>query len=119
MKINTETVKFIGFLNMMASMSKNGIRPFSTATALDEENLLYDDKNPIKTEKEMTPYPLISDCIVDENHHDIISTFTKDYAAKGVNVVAMIGDSGNPFVSITSECDDFCVVVENGDWYVL
>ena len=32
MKINTETVAFIGFLNKLAKMSEDGIHPFSTVT---------------------------------------------------------------------------------------
>lgn len=51
MEINTKTVKFIGFLNELAKMSANGIRPFSTATTQDKDVLLYDDKHPIETEK--------------------------------------------------------------------
>ena len=35
----------------------------------------------------------------------------------GVNVVVMAGD-GNPWILVTSEKDDdFCIIVENGDWY--
>ena len=48
MEINTKTIKFIGVLNMLADMSKNGIRPFSTATVADKDSLLYDDENPIE-----------------------------------------------------------------------
>ena len=48
MVINTQTVKFIGFLNMLAEKSEYGIRPFSTATVQDKDGLLYDDKDPIE-----------------------------------------------------------------------
>ena len=121
MEINTQTVKFIGFLNMLAEMSKNGILPFSTATAQDKDCLLYDDKNPIEIGDidEDSSYPLVADSIIDELHHDIISTWTQDYAADGIEVVAMVmSDDGESWVSVTSKYDnDFCIIVENGIWY--
>ena len=119
MIINTQTVKFIGFLNMLAEKSENGIRPFSTAIVQDKDGLFYDDKNPIEIGDvdEDSSYPLVADSIINELHHDIISTWTQDYAVDGVEVVVMAGD-GEPWISITSEDDDdFCIVVENGIWY--
>ncbi len=130
MEINTQTVKFIGFLNMLAEQSENGIRPFSTATAQDKEGLLYDDESPIEIGEPMrldgsidedmpveSSYPLVADSLIDEQHHEIISTWTRGYAVDGINVVVMAGD-GAPWVSITSdEDDDFSIVVENGIWY--
>lgn len=130
MEINTQTVKFIGFLNMLAEKSENGIRPFSTATAQDKDGLLYDDKNPIEIGEPMrlggtidedipvdSSYPLVADSIIDEQHHDIITTWTQDYAVDGIAVVVMAGD-GEPWISVTSEDDDdFSIVVENGIWY--
>lgn len=114
MEINTQTVTFIGFLNMLAEMSKNGIRPFSTATAQDQDGLLYDDENPIEIGHS---YPLVANSIIDELHHDIIATWTLDYVADGINVVVMT-DDGEAWISITSENDDyFSIVVENGIWY--
>lgn len=131
MEINTKTVKFIGFLNELAKMSANGIRPFSTATTQDKDVLLYDDKHPIETEKSIcigrhnniddilieSLYPLIADYLIDKDHHDIVSTWMQSYILNGVNVVVMAGD-GNPWILVTSEKDDdFCIIVENGDWY--
>ena len=114
MEINTQTVTFIGFLNMLAEKSENGIHPFSTATAQDEDGLLYDDENPIEIG---SSYPLVANSIIDEQHHDIIATWTRDYAADGINVVVMAGD-GEAWISVTSENDDdFSIVVENGIWY--
>ena len=66
---------------------------------------------------EDSSYPLVADSIIDELHHDIISTWTQVYAADGIEVVVMAGD-GEPWISVTSEGDDdFCIVVENGIWY--
>lgn len=128
MEINTQTVKFIGFLNMLAEKSENGIRPFSTATAQDKDGLLYDDESPIEIGELVrlgdtevpsdSSYPLVADSIIDEQHHDIITTWTQDYAVDGINVLVMAGGDGNPWVSVTSdEDDDFSIVVEDGRWY--
>lgn len=60
---------------------------------------------------------MVADSIIDELHHDIISTWTQDYAVDGIEVVVMAGDS-EPWISVTSEGDDdFCIVVGNGIWY--
>jgi hypothetical protein len=132
MEINTQTVKFIGFLNMLAEKSENGIHPISTATAQDKDGLLYDDERPIEIGEPIflndndnddddiladSSYPLVADCLIDREHRDIISTWTQDYAVDGINVVVMAGD-GAPWVSVTSDKDDdFSIVVENGIWY--
>lgn len=118
MIVNTQTVKFIGFLNMLAEKSEYGIRPFSTATVQDKDGLLYDDKDPIEIGDidEDSSYPLVVDSIIDEEHHDIIST-SQDCAVDGIEVVVMAGD-GEPWISVSSEDDDdFCIVVANGIWY--
>ena len=124
MEINTQTVEFIGFLNVLAEMSKNGIRPFSTATAQDKDGLFYDDKNPIEIgdidedSPAYSSYPLVANSIINELHHDIISTWTQVYAADGIEVVVMVmADDGESWISITSKYDDdFSIIVENGIW---
>lgn len=78
--INAQTIQFIGFLNMIAEKSKNGIRPFSTATVQDKRGLLYDDKNPIEIgddDEVYSSYPLVFNSFIDESHHDIVSTWSQ------------------------------------------
>ena len=117
--INTQTVQFIGFLNMIAEKNKNGIRPFSTATVQDKRGLLYDDKNPIEIgddDEVYSSYPLVFNSFIDESHHDIVSTWTKEYAADGIKVAVVVDESGT-YVSISSEYnDDFSILVVNGFW---
>ena len=128
MEINTKTIKFIGVLNMLAEMSKNGIHPFSTATAADKDSLLYDDKNPVEIgepwiigDKEFpsdSSYPLIADSLIDTEHHDIISTWTEIYALECFEIVAQVGGEGDPHIVVTSGKDeDLYIVIEDGFWY--
>ena len=106
MIINTQTVKFIGFLNMLAEKSENGIRPFSTAIVQDKDGLLYDDKNPIEIRDidEDSSYPLVVDSIIDEEHHDIIST-SQDCALPRDTVQGQGRDTGRvPRSSTPTTC---------------
>ena len=113
--IDTETIKFISFLNGLAKRSENGIHPFSTATNEQRRRLFYDDK---KTIGEGNLHPLVADYLINDEHHDIISTFTDMYAAKGISIGVEVYDDDTPSIIITSESDTgFGVNVEDGVWY--
>lgn len=110
--INTGTIKFISRLNDLAKRSKNGIHPFSTATKEQKNGLLYDDS---KTFGDV--HPLVADCLIDDEHHDIISTFTQMYDADGIVIGVKVEDD-NAYVSVTSRNDpELSIVIENGIWY--
>lgn len=121
MRINTETIAFIGFLNKLADISEDGIHSFSTATPNNREGLLYDDKSPLTiadSPDDDVSYPLVADCIIDAEHHDMISTWTEIYEPKGIRIVVNAGSDGDPYVCITSEYDDeFLIDIEDGYWY--
>ena len=119
--IDLQTVKFIGFLNDLAEKSKDGIRPFSVATAQDRKGLFYDDHNPITVFPDRS-YPLVNDCFIDELHHDIISTWTREYAADGIKIDVYV-DERSTYVSVTSYDDNLSIednlhiIVGHGVWY--
>lgn len=124
--IDKQTVAFISFLNDLARDSRHGIRPFSTATNQDKEWLLYDDENPIRVwndgDYSQTSYPLVADCLIDELHHDIISTWTDIWAEDGVQVTVMVekmdGNENEPAICVTTKNDDdFHIAVHDGIWY--
>lgn len=128
MTFDAQTIKFIGFLNMLAEMSEDGIHPFSTATR-DQSGLFYDDQHPIEIGKPIhvddenkvisvdSSYPLVADHLINAEHHDIVSTWTREYAPYGVNIVVMAGGE-DPWISVTFEnYTSVCIVVENGRWY--
>ncbi|MDD5956443.1 MAG: hypothetical protein PUC40_05615 [Lachnospiraceae bacterium] len=101
--ISTETVKFIGILNMLAEKSKYGIRPLSTATAQNKKGILYDDKRSVKIDDDDpfsgTVYPLFKS------------------ASDGITAVVITEDN-EAYVYIEFEHDDdFSIVVKDGTWY--
>lgn len=112
--INTETIKFISLLNELAEKSKNGLYPFSEATSEQKDGLLYDDKTLFND-----LYPLITDYLIDSQHHDIISTYTHMYDADNIIIGVKVGDdTKEAYVLVTSRDDaDFCVVIHDGRWY--
>ena len=123
--IDKQTIAFISFLNDLARDSRHGIRPFSTATNRDKEGLLYDDNDPIEVcddgDYSQTSYPLVADRLIDELHHDIISTWTEIWAEDGIQVTVMVekmdGNESEPAVCVTTKNDDFCIAVHDGIWY--
>ena len=120
MGINTETVAFIGFLNKLAKMSSQDIHPFSTATPNNREGLLYDDKSPLiiaDSSYDCISYPLVADYLIDDLHHDIISTWTNEYAYDGIKIVVNAGSEENPFIEVVSYDNDFHIIVKDGYWY--
>ena len=119
--IDKQTIAFISFLNDLARDSRHGIRPFSTATNRDKEGLLYDDNDPIEVcddgDYSQTSYPLVADRLIDELHHDIISTWTEIWAEDGIQVTAMVENDNEPVICVTAKNDDFYIVVHDGIWY--
>lgn len=118
MTVSTQTVAFIGFLNRLAMESRYGIHPFSTATKQDTKGLLYDDKNPIQPSYSSSlVYPLISNCLIDENHHDVISTWTDGWLEEGIQVAVSV-DCDGACVEVTAKDDpSFYIIVNNGVWF--
>lgn len=119
MGINTETVAFIGFLNKLAKMSEDGIRPFSTISPNNKKGLFYDDTSPINTEASLNnyvSYPLIADYFIGPN---IFTTWTEKYANELIKIVVNVNDEGEAYVNVTSEIDDnrLCIVIKDGYWY--
>lgn len=118
MRINTETVAFIGFLNKLAKMSEDGIHPFSTITPNNKKGLFYDDTSPINTETSLdkyTSYPLIADYFIGPN---IFTTWTEKYANEHIKIVVNVSDEGDAYVNVTSEDDNrLYIVIKDGYWY--
>lgn len=129
--IDTETVKFIGELNRLAGRSENGIYPFSTATKEQMYGLLYDDRKPLHEGGSVQLgdttivfddcYPLIADCLIDNEHHDIISTYTQMYDADDIVIGVMTGaidEEGEAWIAVTSKDNpDLNIVIKDGVWY--
>lgn len=116
--IDTDTVRFIHFLSELAEGSKNGIHPFSKATPEQKDGLLYDDEKPIYEEPHYATYPLIAMFIIDNEHHDIIATYTNVCVVDDIEVTVH-KDGSDVYVSVVSKNDpELDIVVENGSWYM-
>lgn len=125
--IDVQTVKFIGLLNGLAKASAHGIRPFSAATVQDkrrlDRGLWYDDKNLIKIDKngyfDYSCYPLVHYSRIDDQHHDVVATWTEEYDPAGIQIIVKTNDYHN-FISITFANDpSFYITIENGVWYAV
>lgn len=111
--LNIDTIKFIGLLNKLASMSIDGFHPFSKVATERPAGILYDD-----TQSDKRGYPLIADICVDEYHHDIISTYTKEFFDLYKINIGVIEEDGQHWIEVTSELDkSLCIVIDNGEWY--
>lgn len=107
--INLKTVKFIKLLNDLAEKSKNGIDRFENATDEKElENKIFYTTNP-KTHN----CGVVSDVIIDKNHHDVVSFIVSDEYS--VSVVAD-SDENEKFILVKLFENDIDIVIENGRW---
>jgi hypothetical protein len=72
----TDVLWVISDRDDLVNGSSHGIYPFSEYHKHnDRAALYYDDKDPTYEDDGTIRYPVVLDCIVDEYHHDIISTY--------------------------------------------
>lgn len=112
--INIETIKFIAFLNDMAEKTKEGFYPFSTV--IEKKGILYNDE-----EKYKKGHKIIADYLVACDHHDIISTYTDVYERYGITIVVITEIEGDddidPYIEITFDYCNECIIIEDGRWH--
>lgn len=121
--MDTSILKAIGFLNEMAEESKFGFKPFSS---LKEENddtrgVLFDDTVCSKRASGQIVYPdVIADYVLDENHHDVVSTWQDVLnIACGLNVAVIEQADGELWLEVTSDDDEsLSISVEDGQWQI-
>ena len=69
----------------IVELGKMGIQPFSEYRRYPRNSIFYDDKSPESDAYGSVRVPVVLDCLVDEFHHDIISTYGKykdDYSIR-------------------------------------
>lgn len=119
--MDTRALKAIGFLNEMAEESKFGFKPFSKLKGEDNtRGILFDDTVCVKRATGQIVYPdVIADFVLDENHHDIVSTWQDVLNGRyGLNVVVVEQDDGEMWLELTSEDDEpLSITVNHGQWY--
>lgn len=115
--INIKTVKFIKVIEELAKLSKNGIKPFSKATEINQDYFIFYDENETNLDGS---YKICLDMMVCEGHHDVISYY-ENYIGNNnpvgeVIYGVVIDEDGNKYVNIKLSDDDEDIVIENGEW---
>lgn len=121
--MDTNVLKAIGFLNEMAEESKFGFKPFSSLKEEDDDTrgILFDDTVYSKRASGQIVYPdVIADYVLDENHHDVVSTWQDVLnIACGLNVAVIEQTDGELWLEVTSEDDEsLSISIENGQWQI-
>lgn len=121
--MDANILKAIGFLNEMAEESKFGFKPFSSLKEEDDNTrgILFDDTVYTKRASGQIVYPdVIADYVLDENHHDIVSTWQDILNSTcGLNVAVIEQTDGELWLEVTSEDDEsLSISIENGQWQI-
>lgn len=121
--VDTSILKAIGFLNEMAEESKFGFKPFSSLKEEDDDTrgILFDDTVCSKRASGQIVYPdVIADYVLDENHHDVVSTWQDVLnIACGLNVAVIEQADGELWLEVTSDDDEsLSISVEDGQWQI-
>lgn len=121
--MDTNILKAVGFLNEMAEESKFGFKPFSKLKEedCDTRGILFDDTVYTKHADGQIVYPdVIADYVLDENHHDVISTWQDVLnIACGLNVAVIEQTDGELWLEVTSDDDEsLSISVEDGQWQI-
>ena len=121
--MDTSILKAIGFLNEMAEESKFGFKPFSSLKEEDDDTrgILFDDTVCSKRASGQIVYPdVIADYVLDENHHDVVSTWQDVLnIACGLNVAVIEQADGELWLEVTSDDDEsLSISVEDGQWQI-
>lgn len=121
--MDTNILKAIGFLNEMAEKSKFGFKPFSSLKEEDDDTrgILFDDTVCSKRASGQIVYPdVIADYVLDENRHDIVSTWQNILNSTcGLNVAVVEQTDGELWLEVTSEDDEsLSISIEDGQWQI-
>lgn len=126
--LDVSMIRFLCMIQELAHRSKIGIVPFSELKSTDRPYLIYDDKKPDDRNGDgVIYYPVVLDCIVDAEHHDVVSTYNDllrqpeyvgDYSVSVVRdtvtgedlhcIVEVVDEDNNGYVSI---------YIADGDWF--
>lgn len=115
MKINFETVRFIGMLYDLSERTRHGFVDFAKCTGADIEDAIVFDTQ--KTDEYGRAF-VVMDAQVDELHHDVVSYWSEYCGAKGeYNVVADISDSDLPYLVVQTADGIYQFAIVDGHWY--
>lgn len=113
--IGFETLCFMKHLDELAKLAQNGIKPFSEATAENQEMFVFYDDT-----KEGSEFPVVLQMHVNDLHHDIVSYDDGD----NYRVLVSMQEDGTPMLYVAGyksfahyECNvDYYIDFTNGSW---
>lgn len=116
--INIATLKFLYMLNDLAKRSNNGYIGFSKFRYDTEADItagiIFDDSDGAGFGR------IIADMCVDEQHHDIVSTYDQWIEESNYDIRVRIDESDDGedvyWIDVTGD-DDLNIVIEDGRWY--
>lgn len=111
--INMETIKTLEMINMLVQKAKNGVKPFSEATSENMDNYIFYDE---KAETE-NGFPIVHGMMVDEDHHDVLSTLDQYINSEDEYTVRVRFDEDD-YMYIEFQLDDGIIEIDENGWYV-
>lgn len=111
--INMETIKTLEMINMLVQKAKNGVKPFPEATLENMDNYIFYDE---KAETE-NGFPIVHGMMVDEDHHDVLSTLDQYINSEDEYTVRVRFDEDD-YMYIEFQLDDGIIEIDENGWYV-
>ena len=107
--INMETIKTLEMINMLVQKAKNGVKPFLENM---DNYIFYDEK--AETEN---GFPIVHGMMVDEDHHDVLSTLDQYINSEDEYTVRVRFDEDD-YMYIEFQLDDGIIEIDENGWYV-
>lgn len=105
--------KTLEMINMLVQKAKNGVKPFSEATLENMDNYIFYDE---KAETE-NGFPIVHGMMVDEDHHDVLSTLDQYINSEDEYTVRVRFDEDD-YMYIEFQLDDGIIEIDENGWYV-
>ena len=111
--INMETIKTLEMINMLVQKAKNGVKPFSESQLEKMDNYIFYEE---KAETE-NGFPIVHGMMVDEDHHDVLSTLDQYINSEDEYTVRVRFDEDD-YMYIEFQLDDGIIEIDENGWYV-
>lgn len=114
---NLATISLWLRIQELTELSKNPILPFSEATSDNlKHHIFYDETRNINNDGDFEAHPVVLNALIDEIHHDIVSTYHSAYPSLDISVI-ITEDSSDPYLRILDLQSGIEVVIEDGFCY--
>ena len=125
--VNIDTLIFLDLLHDLAKRLKAGAIPFSELFSNEDKELLicYDDTKGEAIEDDYQAFPIVCDCLIVCEHHDIISDLDNAYAPDGeysikfMKYVGMDQNKTDDYIIVKFQDCDHDICIEDGHWSII